>query len=214
MRCRYLGPGWELAKVRGTPYNTGDGIKMALDIGAQPYGNWSGCHAVAWDLNAPPFGDLTVGESYQKHSYPFGIIVNIEGKRFVDEGADFRNYTYAKYGRNILQQPQRAAFQIFDQKTVHMLRDEYRIREVTKAEATRWKNLPDNSRSTSTSSSKPFRNTTPPYSRANTTRRSKTANAHGVSTPRNRTGRFLSMSRPISASPSLRASRSPSAVSA
>ncbi len=135
MRCRYLGPGWELAKVRGTPYNTGDGIRMALDVGAQPYGNWSGCHAVAWDLNAPPFGDLTVGESYQKHSYPFGIIVNVEGRRFVDEGADFRNYTYAKYGRNILQQPRRAAFQIFDQKTAHMLRDEYRIREVTKAEA-------------------------------------------------------------------------------
>ncbi len=52
MRTRYLGQGWELAKVRGIPYNTGDGIKMALDIGAQPYGHWSGCHAVAWDLNA------------------------------------------------------------------------------------------------------------------------------------------------------------------
>ena len=32
MRTRYLGPGWELAKVRGIPYNTGDGIQMALDI--------------------------------------------------------------------------------------------------------------------------------------------------------------------------------------
>ena len=45
MRARYLGPGWELAKVRGTKYNVGDGIKMALDVGACPYGNWSGCHA-------------------------------------------------------------------------------------------------------------------------------------------------------------------------
>ena len=57
MRARYLGPGWDLAKVRGTRYNTGLGIKMALDIGAMPYGHWSGCHAVGWDLNAPPFGD-------------------------------------------------------------------------------------------------------------------------------------------------------------
>ena len=127
MRARYLGPGWELAKVRGTRFNTGEGIRMALDIGAQPYGNWSGCHAVAWDLNAPPFGDRKVADLFQKHSYQFGIVVNLEGKRFVDEGADFRNYTYAKYGREILSQPQRVAFQLFDAKTRHLLREEYFI---------------------------------------------------------------------------------------
>jgi len=134
-RCRYLGKDWELAKVRGTPYNTGDGIKMALDIGAQPFGHWSSCHAVAWDLNAPPHGDRKVGELFQKHSYPLGIVVNIKGERFLDEGADFRNYTYAEYGRRILTQPQRVAFQIFDSKVVGLLREEYRIREVTRAEA-------------------------------------------------------------------------------
>jgi tricarballylate dehydrogenase len=134
-RTRYLGPGWELARVRGTRHNTGDGIRIALEIGAQPYGNWSGCHAVAWDANAPPFGDRKVGDLFQKHSYPLGLIVNTRGERFIDEGADFRNYTYAKYGREILHQPQRLAFQLFDQKTVPLLREEYRIREVTKAEA-------------------------------------------------------------------------------
>lgn len=134
-RCRYLGPNWELAKVRGTPYNTGDGIKMALDIGAQPFGHWSSCHAVAWDLNAPPYGDRKIGDLFQKHSYPLGIVVNIKGKRFLDEGADFRNYTYAEYGRRIITQPKRAAFQIFDSRVISLLRDEYRIREVTKAEA-------------------------------------------------------------------------------
>ncbi|MFQ5521286.1 MAG: FAD-dependent tricarballylate dehydrogenase TcuA [Candidatus Methylomirabilia bacterium] len=134
-RTRYLGQDWELARVRGTRHNTGDGIRMAMEIGAQPYGHWSGCHAVAWDLNAPPYGDRRVGDLFQKHSYPLGIIVNVGGERFVDEGADFRNYTYAKYGREILRQPQRAAFQIFDQKVVRLLREEYRIREVTKAEA-------------------------------------------------------------------------------
>ena len=134
-RARYLGKDWELARVRGTRHNTGDGIRMALEIGAQPYGHWSSCHAVAWDLNAPPFGDRKVGDLFQKHSYPLGIVVNLRGERFVDEGADYRSYTYAKYGREILQQPQRAAFQIFDQKVVAILREEYRIREVTKAEA-------------------------------------------------------------------------------
>jgi tricarballylate dehydrogenase len=134
MRTRYLGPNWELAKVRGTPYNTGDGIRMALDIGAQPWGHWSGCHSVQWDLNAPWHGDRKVGDNFQKHSYPLGIIVNVRGERVVDEGADFRNYTYVKYGRMPITQPRRAAFQIFDQKVVPLLREEYRIREVTKAE--------------------------------------------------------------------------------
>jgi tricarballylate dehydrogenase len=135
MRTRYLGPGWEFAKVRGTRHNTGDGIKMALDIGAQSHGHWSSAHAVAWDLNAPPTGNRRIGDLYQKHSYPLGLIVNMHGERFVDEGADLRNYTYAKYGREILHQPYGIAFQLFDQRTVAMLRDEYRIREVTKAEA-------------------------------------------------------------------------------
>ena len=134
-RTRYLGPGWDLVKVRGTRHNMGDGIKMALEIGAMPYGNWSGCHAVGWDLNAPEFGDLAVGDNFQKHSYPLGLIVNAEGTRFVDEGADFRNYTYAKYGRDILNQPGQFAWQIFDQKVVHLLRDEYRIRQITKVTA-------------------------------------------------------------------------------
>jgi tricarballylate dehydrogenase len=134
-RTRYLGPGWELAKVRGSRFNTGDGIRMALEAGAMPWGNWSGCHSVGWDRNAPPFGDLAVGDNFQKHSYPFGIMVNATGRRFVDEGADFRNYTYAKYGRVVLNQPGQFAWQVFDGKVLHLLRDEYRIKQVTKVEA-------------------------------------------------------------------------------
>src|SRR5229473_1044901 len=114
---------------------TGDGIRMALEIGAQPRGNWSGCHAVSWDRNAPEFGDLAVGDQFQKHSYPFGIMINARGERFVDEGAEFRNYTYAKYGRAVLEQPGQFAWQVFDQKVAHLLRDEYRIRQITKVEA-------------------------------------------------------------------------------
>jgi len=134
-RTRYLGPGWDLAKVRGTRFNTGDGIRMALDVGAAPAGNWSGCHAVAWERNAPEFGDLAVGDQFQKHSYPWGIYLNAAGRRFVDEGADFRNYTYAKYGRVILAQPGQFAWQIFDAKVKSQLRDEYRIKQVTKVVA-------------------------------------------------------------------------------
>ena len=134
-RTRYLGPGWDLAKVRGTRFNTGDGIRMAVDVGAAARGNYSGCHAVGWDMNAPEFGDLDVGDNFQKHSYPFGIMVNLGGERFVDEGEDFRNYTYARYGREVLNQPGQCAWQIFDAKVSHLLRDEYRIRRVTKVTA-------------------------------------------------------------------------------
>jgi tricarballylate dehydrogenase len=131
-RVRYLGPGWELAKVRGTRFNTGDGIRMALEAGAAAAGNWSGCHAVAWERNAPEFGDLAVGDQFQKHSYPWGVYINAEGRRFVDEGADFRNYTYAKYGRVILAQPGQFAWQVFDAKVKAQLRDEYKIKQVTR----------------------------------------------------------------------------------
>jgi tricarballylate dehydrogenase len=135
MRARYLGPNWDLAKVRGSRYNTGQGLKMALDLGAAVAGHWSGAHAVAWDLNAPPFGDLDVGDRFQKHNYPFGIVVNARGERFLDEGLDFHSYTYAKYGGEILNQPGLFAWQVFDQKVVHLLREEYRIRRITKEKA-------------------------------------------------------------------------------
>ena len=135
MRTRYYGPGWELCRVRGTRHNTGDGINAALAIGAQAYGGWSTCHAVQWDISAPPFGDRVVLDNFQKHSYPLGIIVNLDGQRFVDEGADYRNHTYAKYGREVMKQPMRTAVQIFDSQTIGMVRDEYRIKQVTKAQA-------------------------------------------------------------------------------
>ncbi|MEQ9334877.1 FAD-dependent tricarballylate dehydrogenase TcuA [Thalassobaculum sp.] len=135
MRVRYLGPGWDLCRVRGTRHNMGEGIRMALDIGARPYGNWSGCHSVGWDISAPPYGDRRILDNFQKHSYPWGIMVNMNGERFVDEGEDVRNHTYVKFGRIIMSQPYRTAVQIFDQKTIPLLRDEYRIREVTKVTA-------------------------------------------------------------------------------
>lgn len=135
MRVRYLGQGWESCRVRGTKHNTGDGINAALRIGARPFGGWSSCHAVQWDISAPPYGDRVILDNFQKHSYPIGIVVNLKGERFIDEGADFRNHTYAKYGKEVMKQPQRTAIQIFDAKTHDMVRDEYRIREVTKASA-------------------------------------------------------------------------------
>ncbi len=135
MRVRYLGPGWDLCRVRGTRHNMGEGIQMALAIGARPFGNWSSCHACEWDISAPAYGDRWILDNFQKHSYPLGIMVNLDGQRFLDEGENYRNLTYAKFGREIMKQPRRTAIQIFDQQTVGMLREEYRIKQVTRHDA-------------------------------------------------------------------------------
>ncbi|MEE9533306.1 MAG: FAD-dependent tricarballylate dehydrogenase TcuA [Acidimicrobiia bacterium] len=123
MRASYLGPGWDLVKVRGVPFNTGDGLRMAMDIGAWPYGHWSGCHATPQDLSLPEYSLCTGTASmeYSRYAYPFGVMVNLQGQRFVDEGSDLRTYTYAATGRAIMGQPQGVAFQVFDRKCESLL---------------------------------------------------------------------------------------------
>jgi tricarballylate dehydrogenase len=123
MRARYLGPTWDLVKVRGTRYNTGDGLRMSLEMGAAPFGHWSGCHASVIDAEAADVEAESTDTT--RYSYPFSVIVNRDGERFVDEGEDFQVYTYAKIGRRILEQPACVAYQIFDQNTVRFLRSPY-----------------------------------------------------------------------------------------
>ncbi|MBS4208177.1 FAD-dependent tricarballylate dehydrogenase TcuA [Bacillus sp. FJAT-50079] len=136
MRSKQMGAEWESAIVRGTEYNTGDGLSMALAIGAQKYGEWSGGHSIGTDYNAPKVGNFNKpGDIYKKSSFPLGLLVNKDGVRFVDEGADFRNYTYAKYGREVLKQPNNMAYQLFDAQVRPMLRKEYNLEEATVYEA-------------------------------------------------------------------------------
>ncbi len=129
MRSKYLGDHWKYAKVRGTPNNTGDGLKMALDIGAMLHGNYQNCHATPMDLYMKDYGNLDLKpaerKKYRKICYFLGIMINAEGKRFLDEGKNFRNYTYAQYGAKVLEQPGNFAWQIFDKKVIDLLYDEY-----------------------------------------------------------------------------------------
>jgi tricarballylate dehydrogenase len=133
-RVRYLGQGWDLAKVRGSRYNSGNVIQAALDIGARSHGNWSGCHSVFFDAGADDFGDIAM-LNQQKNYFTLGIVVNCDGQRFFDEGADFRNYTYSKMGAAILKQPGGTGWQIFDAKGVAILPDEYRTPRAARFEA-------------------------------------------------------------------------------
>lgn len=134
MRSQYLGPEWENAYVRGTPHNTGDGFNMTSHI-ARRAGDWSGCHSTAWDAASPNrhSGDPILTNAFTKSGYPLGIMLNLCGHRFVDEGEDFRNYTYAKFGRAILAQPENLAFQIWDAQTITWLRKEEYSDEILKS---------------------------------------------------------------------------------
>jgi len=134
MRARYLGTGWDTVVVRGTAYNTGEMLAAALEAGAQPYGHWSGCHATPVDATAPPVGDLRLTDKTNRLSYPYSVMVNGEGRRFIDEGEDFSQYTYARIGRAILAQPHNRAWQLFDQQTVPLLEDRYRTARPQQAE--------------------------------------------------------------------------------
>jgi tricarballylate dehydrogenase len=124
-RAQYLGRPWDHARVRGTRHNQGDGLRMAMDIGAMPWGQWSGCHATPIDAGAPPYGDRELTDKTNRLSYVYGVMLNKLGLRFVDEGEDQNLYTYAKFGGTILHQPGAVAWQIFDSKTVALLEGRY-----------------------------------------------------------------------------------------
>lgn len=134
-----MGDKWVNAKVRGTRHNTGMGIEMAKTIGADMSGGLEDCHAVPMDLHTPDIGntELPVIErkNYRKICYFLGIMLSANGERFVDEGQNFRNYTYAQFGREILSQPHGFAWQIFDRKVDDLLYDEYRFAEASFVEA-------------------------------------------------------------------------------
>lgn len=134
-RARYLGKGWDLAKLRGTAFNTGDGMDMALAFGAQPYGHWSGAHTVCWDATSPRSGDRNSGNEFSRNAYPLGIMVNKHAERFLDEGFDFNSSTYGIYGSNVIEQPDAIAFQIFDSKVTDLLDANYNGRQVSKETA-------------------------------------------------------------------------------
>jgi tricarballylate dehydrogenase len=125
MRTQHIGPLVGQAKVRGTPYNQGDGLRMALAIGAMPWGQWAGCHATPISADWGDFAPRELTDRSNRLSYLYGVMLNRAGKRFLDEGEDTALFTYAKFGRAILAEAGAKAWQIFDSKVVHLLEPRY-----------------------------------------------------------------------------------------
>jgi len=119
MRARYLAGNTDMMKVRGTKHDTGEVLRMLLDLGARPAGHWQSGHMSPIDAAAPDFEtpqhEDGRGNTQSRYDYPYGISVNALGVRFFDEGEAQHSYTYAKTGRAVLGQPGARAYQIYDQ---------------------------------------------------------------------------------------------------
>jgi tricarballylate dehydrogenase len=111
MLNRYLGPRamYLRAMSRGGYYNKGEGIQMALDIGAAPCGDFGSWHA-------SPFDPRSNRAGASMYIYPYGILVNKEGMRFTDEGPGPTDETYESVTRNIFAQTGGIAWVILDAK--------------------------------------------------------------------------------------------------
>jgi tricarballylate dehydrogenase len=99
--------------VRGTPYNDGRVLRALLDGGAIPISDPRGFHAIAVDARAPRFDG---GIATRLDSVPFGIVVNIRGNRFADEGSNVWPKRYASWGTLIALQEEQIAYSIFDSR--------------------------------------------------------------------------------------------------
>lgn len=114
MRARYLGPNADLMKVRGTRHNTGECLELALRKGAGATGQWSGAHATIIRSDADEYE--IAGEAFP-YAFPHSLLVDAEGRRFTDEGADVLHRTYGRLGGMVTALPGAIAFELFDART-------------------------------------------------------------------------------------------------
>ena len=94
---------------RGGYYNKGEGIRMALEIGAAPCGDFGSYHASPMDPRSNRAGPSI-------YIYPYGILVNKDGMRFTDEAPGPTDETYEAVTRTIFAQPSGIAWTILDAK--------------------------------------------------------------------------------------------------
>lgn len=110
MLREHFGPGGETLQAisPGTVFNTGAGIRMALEIGAQKSGDWQGMHIEPVDPRSRQSAPVVL-------VYPYGIVVDRDGKRFYDEGAGLMHETWEDLARTIhFETPGRIAYAILD----------------------------------------------------------------------------------------------------
>ncbi|WP_322795958.1 FAD-dependent tricarballylate dehydrogenase TcuA [Tepidiforma sp.] len=112
LRVRYLGRFADALILRGSRYNTGEGLLMAIAAGARPAGQWGDYHSAVLDARSPRI-ECGVTALY---NYQLGIFIDRHGRRFLDEGEDFRDHTYVKFSKHIIEHAGGQAWCVFDQR--------------------------------------------------------------------------------------------------
>ena len=98
----------------GTPFDDGAGIRAALDAGARRAGDWDGMHAEPVDARCP-------GPSPVVLVYPYGIVVDRDGRRFFDEGAGLMHETWEAFARAIqFERPGRIVYAVMDSRLLQV----------------------------------------------------------------------------------------------
>jgi tricarballylate dehydrogenase len=113
--ARAWGPAAANFAVRGSRGNDGAVLEYLVELGASTVGSPRDFHAVAVDARGPRFEG---GIVTRIDSVPFGIVVNRDGVRFADEGADLWPLRYARWGTLIAEQPDQVAHAIFDDAVI------------------------------------------------------------------------------------------------
>jgi tricarballylate dehydrogenase len=132
-RARHLGSA--AGVVRGAREDTGEVLEALLASGAAPAGAWDEAVISPVDAASPP---VEGGNRMNRYSYPFGITVDRNGRRFFDEGAGGLASTYATVGKAILTRPGGVAYQLFDADGERLVKTyAYRFARVLRAGSVR-----------------------------------------------------------------------------
>jgi tricarballylate dehydrogenase len=97
--------------AHGGNYNKGEGIEMALAVGAATAGNFSLFHAEPVD---PRSGEPEAAI----FCFPYGVLVNADGDRFVDEARGPVDAWYERTTRDIQAQARGIAWVVLDQRAL------------------------------------------------------------------------------------------------
>jgi tricarballylate dehydrogenase len=131
LRAQHLDGPARRAVVRGSRHDTGEVIEALLRRGAARDGSWGLAVTTPVDAASPA---VEGGNRMNRYSYPYGITVDRDGRRFFDEGAGGLADTYGHVGREILARPGGVAFQLFDAAGERLLKA-YAYRHATPARA-------------------------------------------------------------------------------
>jgi len=120
MLTRYIGPRSVFLRpiCKGANFNRGEGIQMALDAGAATSGDFGSYHAEPID----PRSGVSEPSVFV---FPYGILVNKEGRRFTDEAPGTVDAHYERITRRIYEQRDGMAYVILDGR--HMDVPNYRL---------------------------------------------------------------------------------------